>query len=47
LAKGWEWWCTPVIPAGGRLRQEDFEFKDSLGKIEVPHLKFLLKFELN
>jgi hypothetical protein len=27
------WWCTPVIPAFGRLRQEDHEFKASLGHI--------------
>jgi hypothetical protein len=27
------WWCIPVIPALERLRQEDFEFKPSLGHI--------------
>jgi hypothetical protein len=27
---GWAWWCTPVIPALGRLRQEDLEFEVSL-----------------
>jgi hypothetical protein len=21
---GWWWWCTPLIPALGRQRQEDF-----------------------
>jgi hypothetical protein len=29
----WAWWHTPVIPALGRLRQEDREFKSSLGYI--------------
>jgi hypothetical protein len=24
------WWCTPVIPALGRLRREDGKFQDSL-----------------
>jgi hypothetical protein len=24
------WWCTPVIPALGKLRQEDCEFQASL-----------------
>jgi hypothetical protein len=24
-------WCTPVIPALGKLRQKDFEFEASLG----------------
>jgi hypothetical protein len=28
------WWCTTVIPALGRLRQEDLEFKASLGYIQ-------------
>jgi hypothetical protein len=27
------WWQTPIIPALGRLRQEDLEFKASLGFI--------------
>jgi hypothetical protein len=27
------WWYKSVIPALGRLRQEDHEFKDSLGFI--------------
>jgi hypothetical protein len=27
----WVWWCTPVILAFRRLRQEDHEFKASLG----------------
>jgi hypothetical protein len=26
-------WCTSVIPAIGRLKQEEFEFKASLGYI--------------
>jgi hypothetical protein len=25
----WAWWYKAVIPAVGRLRQEDHEFKDS------------------
>lgn len=25
------WWCTPVNPGCGRLRQEDLKFKASLG----------------
>jgi hypothetical protein len=29
----WAWWHMPVIQALGRLRQEDHEFKDSLGCI--------------
>jgi hypothetical protein len=28
-------WCTPVIPAFGRLRQEDYEFKAGLGYIAI------------
>jgi hypothetical protein len=28
------WWLTAVIPALGRLRQENGEFKASLGYIE-------------
>jgi hypothetical protein len=28
-----EWWHTPVIPALGRLRQENHEFEASLGYI--------------
>jgi hypothetical protein len=31
------WWCTPVMLALRRLRQEDHEFKASLGYIgEMP-----------
>ena len=43
------WWCTPLIPAFGRQRQEDFwfrgqpglqsEFQDSQGCTEKPCLK--------
>ena len=30
--RSWAWWCTPVITALGRLRQEDqCEFETSLG----------------
>jgi hypothetical protein len=29
--KGWGWWFVPVIPAIRRLRQEDQQFKVSLG----------------
>jgi hypothetical protein len=25
-----KWWLTPVIPALGRLRQEDYEFEASV-----------------
>jgi hypothetical protein len=28
------WWCTPVITALGRLRQDDLEFKARLGYIK-------------
>jgi hypothetical protein len=27
------WWCSPVIPKLGKLRQEDLEFKASLNYI--------------
>jgi hypothetical protein len=27
------WWYRPVIAALGNLKQEDFEFKDSLGYV--------------
>jgi hypothetical protein len=33
------WWCTPVIPAFRRLRQEDHGFEASLGYLVRPYLK--------
>jgi hypothetical protein len=33
------WWCTPVIPAFRRLRQEDGESQASLGYTVRPNLK--------
>jgi hypothetical protein len=35
----WAWWCTPVFPVLGRLRQEDCEFQASLGYTERLSLK--------
>jgi hypothetical protein len=35
----WVWWCTPVIPILGRLRQEDHKFEDSLGYTVRAYLK--------
>jgi hypothetical protein len=32
----WIWWYTSVIPALRRQKQEDCEFKDSLGYIVKP-----------
>jgi hypothetical protein len=29
LFLSWEWWHTPAVPAFGRLRQENHEFKAS------------------
>jgi hypothetical protein len=30
------WWCIPITPTHGRLRQEDHEFDASLGYILKP-----------
>jgi hypothetical protein len=32
-------WCTPVIPAFGKLRQEDCEFQASLCNVARPYQK--------
>jgi hypothetical protein len=37
------WWHTPKIPAFRRLRQEDHEFKTSLGYTARPCLKNKVK----
>jgi hypothetical protein len=36
---GQAWWCTSIIPALGRLWQEDREFEASLGYTERICLK--------
>jgi hypothetical protein len=33
------WWYTPIIPALGRLRQEDQKFEGSLGYTERDRVK--------
>jgi hypothetical protein len=33
------WWCTPVFPALGRLRQDDHEFETTLDYVARPCLK--------
>jgi predicted glycosyl hydrolase (DUF1957 family) len=35
----WAWWYIPVIPALGRLRQEDHQFEVNLGFTVRPCLK--------
>jgi hypothetical protein len=37
--RGQAWWYTPVIPALGRLRQEDLEFEASMDYIAKPNLQ--------
>jgi hypothetical protein len=37
--ESWVWWCMPVIPALGRLRQEHLEFKASLSYLVRSYLK--------
>jgi hypothetical protein len=37
--QSWAWWFMPIIPAVGRLRQEDHEFQASLGVIARSRLK--------
>jgi hypothetical protein len=37
--RGWVWWSMPIIPAFGRLRQEDPEFKTRMGYVVRPCLK--------
>lgn len=32
------WWCTPLSPAHGRLRQEDHKFRVDLGCIAICRL---------
>lgn len=36
-------WQTPVVPKSGRLRQEDGEFKVSLGYIDPKYINYLNK----
>jgi hypothetical protein len=38
------WWCTTVIPALRRLRQEDHEFGTSLGYIARPCMAQAVEF---
>jgi hypothetical protein len=33
---GWVWWYISIIPALGKLRQEDWDFKARLGYIRDP-----------
>jgi hypothetical protein len=36
---GWVWWCIPVIPVLGRLKEEEHEFEAGLGYIVRIYLK--------
>jgi hypothetical protein len=39
---GWAWLCTPVIPALGRLRQEEVEFEARLDYLRACLKKHIL-----
>jgi hypothetical protein len=43
--KSWVWWCTPVTPTLGRLRQEDLKFEVSLDYTVRPSFKNFKKKE--
>jgi hypothetical protein len=34
IKKSWVWWCISVIPAFRKQRQENQEFKASLGYVD-------------
>jgi hypothetical protein len=36
---GWVWWYIPVIPAFGKMRQEDQDFKAFLNSTTRPYFK--------
>lgn len=37
--KNWVWWLKPVVSALGKMKQEDHQFKPSLGEIRRSHFK--------
>ena len=39
IKNSWVWWCTPVIPVLGRLKQEDCRFETSLSNLARPCFK--------